>query len=548
MPVETAPLLGERVSQFVMIILAGVIGAKLADRFNLPKILPLLVSGYILGPEVLNLLNPESIGVNFEVLANLLIPLILFNEGMHIEINYLRAYRWQILALATIGVIITMAGLGFIAHLLLKIDLLPAFLLGAVLAATDPGAVISITRGLEVLRPGAITVVEAESAFNDATSIVLTSMLIGLALGSQFSVLSFVSEFARLFFGGMLIGFGVGLMSVELITRLGLTEHMDYLSIVVFFAAWVIAEMPPFRTSGVTSVVIAGIVMAAYMESRLTYFEWRRVIDIWEHIAFLSEVLIFLVLGSYISVAIVRSYLLEALVITAAMMLLARPLAVYASTINSDLTSKEKWFIAAVGARGAIPAAMAGLAVSSKVFEANRIFGITMTAVVISLVAVSLIAKPVSVRTLGVRRLSPWVEKYYEKIAKLHSYRHVLRELDAMYRDGAIDLVTYNLLRREYEARYRTLEEELGDIDEIPEIRELREEELKIIKRRLQEVQLSALEELKSKSLIPTAVYEKVVKEITRRARPGAEEAEWSPIKSLGKAVISMLKGKGVRR
>lgn len=520
------------VSQFIVIILAGVIGAKLAERLNLPRVLPLIISGYLLGPEGLNLFDPGKLSLTFDVLAFLIIPLMLFNEGMHIDTDYLRLYRWPILLLATAGVIITMLGLGVIAYFILGLNWVSALLLGAVLAATDPGAVIAVTKGLDVSKPGPITIVEAESAFNDATSVVLTTILMGVALGGAFSFEGAILDFSRKFFGGILIGFGIALASLDLVSRGGLTEHMVYLSIVIFFIAYSMAEF--LGTSGITSAVVAGIVTGGFIESRLTPLERARIIDIWEHITFLSEVLLFLVIGAQIKVSILSNYLIEALVIIGAMMLLARPAAVYLSTIFSlDITDKERTFITAVGARGAIPAALAGLAVVKGVPGANEIFGVTLTAVIISLIVVSLTARPIATKTLGTLELTPFIKKYYINLAKMHALKYALRELNERYREGTISFLTYDTLRSELEEKYRKLESELGDIEQAPEIKTLREEEEKAIRRLMLETQINAIEELRSKNIIPEAVYKEMLDSLTNEAFEIEPEMQGaSPIRS----------------
>ena len=81
----SAPLI--LVDQVMIILLAGIVAAKLSDRLGLPSIIPLFIIGYIVGPDVLGVFAPLSLGLSLSALVTLAIPVILFDEGMRIDLR-----------------------------------------------------------------------------------------------------------------------------------------------------------------------------------------------------------------------------------------------------------------------------------------------------------------------------------------------------------------------------------------------------------------------------------------------------------------------------
>lgn len=253
------------VEQIVIILLFGVVGAKLADIFDLPSIIPLLLSGFLLGPEFLGLFDPARIGLSLTTLATLLTPLILFNESMRIELSSLNRYRRPVFLLATVGVFITMLGVGVIAYYVLRMSLLNSLLLGAILAATDPGAVHTIAKSLRI-EERISTIVEGESAFNDASALVLTTVLSGAAIGGGLHVGSALVEFVKLFFGGIILGGLLAIVAADLIQSFKIQVYAFSISLAIFLIVFSTAEA--LGVSGITAVVAAGIMFGETLSQK----------------------------------------------------------------------------------------------------------------------------------------------------------------------------------------------------------------------------------------------------------------------------------------
>lgn len=195
---------------------------------------------------------PETIGL-------VVLPPLLYASAEELSLRDLRAV-WRPVTVLALGLVLaSAAAVGALAALLTPLPLPLAFVLGAVLASTDPVAVSALGRRLAL--PGRVQVlVQAESLFNDATSLVLFRVAVTVAVASSaFSWQGAVGEFALLAGGGSAVGAAVAGV-VHLIRRRTADPVLEtVIALVTPYAAYVLAESA--HTSGVTAVVVAGVLL-----------------------------------------------------------------------------------------------------------------------------------------------------------------------------------------------------------------------------------------------------------------------------------------------
>ena len=148
-----------------------------------------------------------------ELVLFVFIPTLIFESAFNLNARQVSSNLWPILTLAIPGLLISTCIIGFIFSVFTDFDLMVGLLLGAILSATDPVAVIAIFKQLGV--PERLTIlVEGESLFNDATSLVLATILIGLLTAGEFSsevLVSGTGEFLFVFVGGVIVGWVLAL-------------------------------------------------------------------------------------------------------------------------------------------------------------------------------------------------------------------------------------------------------------------------------------------------------------------------------------------------
>jgi len=161
-----------------VIVLICVLGVRFAGRLGVPGLLLYLLLGLVLGTVFppLSVEDPRLASV----LGTAALVLILAQGGLTTRVDQLRPVMWPAIALASVGVVVSIAVVAT-PLILFGIPTQTALLIGTVLAATDAAAVFSVLRGLRV-KTRVRTLLEAEAGFNDAPVVVLVTVLAGTSL------------------------------------------------------------------------------------------------------------------------------------------------------------------------------------------------------------------------------------------------------------------------------------------------------------------------------------------------------------------------------
>jgi CPA1 family monovalent cation:H+ antiporter len=171
-----------------------------------------------------------------------LVPGLLFEAFFNLSWADLRANLVAVAALATLGVLLTTAVVGLLGHLALGLAVPIALLFGAMVAPTDPVAIVAVFRRLRV-PDRLVNLVEAESLFNDGTGVILfTVALSATAAGAHASILGGFVDFLRLGLGGLGLGLLVGLVLSLLTSRVDDFEIEMTLTAIAAYGGYLLAE------------------------------------------------------------------------------------------------------------------------------------------------------------------------------------------------------------------------------------------------------------------------------------------------------------------
>ena len=221
------------------------------------------------------------------------LPLLVFEAGIATDVRRIIEDAAAILVLAVIATLVTTATIGFALWPFAPVPLVVCLLLGAVVATTDPAAVIAIFR--DVGAPARLTrLVEGEALLNDAAAISLFAVLLGIILtGREPDAIAVLSEFTVSFVGGGVAGFFAGRLLLWVIPRVS-DDRLAEATLTLAFAylAFIAAERL-FHVSGVVAVLVSGMTVSALGRSRISPENWTFLIDLWEQIAFWARSLIF---------------------------------------------------------------------------------------------------------------------------------------------------------------------------------------------------------------------------------------------------------------
>jgi monovalent cation/hydrogen antiporter len=275
---------------FVFLLLAVAVLAGVALRSGIPYPVALVLGGLALGlaPGVpAPRLDPDVIFFAF-------LPPLLYSVAYKASVYELRAYAREIGLLAVGLVFLTMVAIGVVAHVLVGLDWAPAFVLGALLAPTDPVSATAVFERLGVHGPVA-TILEGESLVNDATGLTGYNLAIGAVGMGVLSAGDVALELVAVVAGGVAIGLVAGWLASQ-VRRVARDPALDVtLSLLTPFVAYVPAEV--VGASGILAVVVAGVYAGSHSLDLVGPDLRLRAASFWDSISFLLNGGLFLLIG-----------------------------------------------------------------------------------------------------------------------------------------------------------------------------------------------------------------------------------------------------------
>jgi CPA1 family monovalent cation:H+ antiporter len=264
--------------------------AIVARRIAIPNSVALVVAGLALAIVV----PGAQVDITPELILAVLLPGLVFEAAYKIDVRELRRSFRVVAFLAAPGVIITAAVVAVIVSTVTGLDLGVAFILGAILSATDPVAVVSLFKRLHA--PARLsTVVEAESLLNDGTGVVLFAIALR-ALAEPVTLGEAIVSFVVTIVVSAVIGLVAGFIA-ERLMRLADDHLIEVaISVVAAYGTYLIADR--LHESGIIATVLVGLVLGnAGGEKRLSARTVEALDIVWEFIAFLLTALTFLLVG-----------------------------------------------------------------------------------------------------------------------------------------------------------------------------------------------------------------------------------------------------------
>ncbi|KOA20633.1 K(+)/H(+) antiporter NhaP2 [Clostridium homopropionicum DSM 5847] len=390
MGTETIEATQQLLELIAVVILSGVVMAKISDIVKLPDVVLFILAGVILGPSFLNLINIDRYPLGNQLILTFGAAYILYDGGREIELKVLNKVKLSVLLLATVGVLISTAITGFFAAKIFHLDLMFALLIGSVIASTDPSVLVPLFKNMKISSKLKQTII-SESAFNDAAGAIITFSILGALTGGSLSVGESALELLKTAGGGIIVGTIFGLIATRLITenRMGfLKEFPSEISLVTVIGAYVFSEH--FHFSGFMAVFIVGMICGNKKmlncfipeEHYITQSRFKEVMTI------ILRMMIFVMLGTHIQFDVLAKYWQSDLLVVLILIFVARPVSAFVSVMfdrKAKWTFKEIMYLMWIRETGVIPAALAGMLVSMKLPNSEIISSVTFTAIIITL-------------------------------------------------------------------------------------------------------------------------------------------------------------------
>lgn len=419
---------------FVVFGLAGLLALvcfmpALAGRLRLPYSVLLAIVGFILGviihvhswapAPVSDFLDSlQHFEVSSETFLFVFLPVLLFETSLALNVRRLLDDIGPILMMAIVAVVVCTLAVGFSISAVSDYGLIVCLMLGAIVATTDPIAVVGVFR--EVGAPKRLTtLVEGESLFNDAASIALyTVLLTMLAGGAQLSVGSIFSSFLLSFIGGGLAGFLMGRLACWLFILLrGWPTAEITLTVAFAYLTFFISEHY-LGVSGVVATVIAGLVVGSVGRTRMSPTTFEQLESAWSQFGFWANSLIFVFAAMLIPRMMIDVTWTEVLLVLLvfAVTLVARALMVFGvlpllglTRFGTTVSRSYRVVMLWGGLRGAVSLALA-LAVTEQhnvPYEARQFIAVATTGFVLMTLFINGITLRPLIKRLRLDQLSP---------------------------------------------------------------------------------------------------------------------------------------------
>jgi len=278
----------------LLLILVGALATVLGLVSKRAQLLPypvfLAAAGVVIG-----LLPGGQLGhISADVILLAFVPGLVFEAALTLDLQELRRRLLPVGLLATVGVALTVVSIGTLTHLVLGLSWASAMLLGAILAATDPIAVVTLMRQMKA-PSGLSAILEGESLFNDGTGVAVFTAVLATILSGAPSIGDASLRLVEISVGGTAIGLVVGFLGL-LLLRFAADAPLEILAtLVIAYGSYLAADV--VHASGIVAVVVAGIVVARY-GSAIGRLHGPQLLGFWSLLAFVLNAVLFILVGA----------------------------------------------------------------------------------------------------------------------------------------------------------------------------------------------------------------------------------------------------------
>ena len=336
---------------------AGMIAHTLARHLKVPGIVLLLATGVLLGPDVLDVVRPASLGTSLHDLVGFAVAVILFEGGMNLNLERLRREARSIRQLMTVGALVTTAGAALAARWIMGWSWTLSILFGTLVMVTGPTVITPLLRRIKV-KTRVATVLEAEGVLVDAIGAIVAVVALEIAIGPPGGSVAFGAWHivSRLLFGS-LFGAAGGLAIAALLRfEKAIPEGLESVFTLSFILLLYQGSNAILPETGIVAAVAAGLVVG---NARARVVAELR--ELQEQLSVLLVGLLFVLLAADVRMGEVAGLGWAGAGLVAALMFVVRPLNVLAGTWGTDLTWREKTFLGWLAPRGIVAAAVSSL-------------------------------------------------------------------------------------------------------------------------------------------------------------------------------------------
>lgn len=370
-----------------LIFLVGLAPGAICQRLKLPRIIGMLVTGILLGPYVLDLLDPSILSISSE-LRKMALIIILLKAGLSLDLKDLKKAGRSAILLSFVPASCEIMGYLLFAPVILDISRIDAAVMGAVLAAVSPAVVVPRMVTLMEKKYGTQKAIPqmilAGASCDDIFVIVLFTTFLGMAQGGSANVMDFINIPVSIVLGillGVSFGYGLYLFFETSYAHKHCVRNSMKVIIVLGFSFLLIAIEE--WLNGIVSVsgLLAVVAMACMLKLKSTAFVSKRLSEKFGKLWLAAEVILFVLVGAAVDI----HYTLNAGLAAVFMILIAllfRAFGVLLCTVKTSLTLRERLFcVIAYLPKATVQAAIGSVPLAAGLPSGNIILSVAVLAI-----------------------------------------------------------------------------------------------------------------------------------------------------------------------
>ncbi|MHB1492623.1 MAG: cation:proton antiporter [Thermoplasmataceae archaeon] len=359
--------------EFSFLLIIASFSIPIARKASIVEIPVLIFLGIIFGP-VLGIIDYQFSEYLMTTFANfgigiLGLMIILYYESHGINFRVLRRHLSRIISLNTVGMIITAFLAGFFFSLITGAPFIIGFLFGAIISPTDPATLLPLFHKIRIKEDYSGTLI-GESLFNDPLAIIFVTMAIAIIAPQSNAVTLFLFLSNSIGFAPAIVLFLLIQIAVPSVLGIVIGFLILYLNkllnfenlIVGLLLGVIIFELTFLEAINITpfpAIIATGAIIGNLSEKSIFYDRER---SFQENLSFLAQGVIFLLMGSMLTLADIQNYWIIGVVMSLIVLFAVRPLAVFLSVFrirrnslsSPPLNRKIKTFFSLVGPRGVV--------------------------------------------------------------------------------------------------------------------------------------------------------------------------------------------------
>jgi len=369
---------------FALIFLSGIILGSIFNRLKLPQLIGMLLTGIILGPYLLNLLDPKILSISAD-LRQIALIIILTRAGLNLDINDLKKVGRPAVLMCFVPATFEILGMIIFAPKFLGLGLLDSAILGTVIAAVSPAVVVP--KMLKLMEEGYGTdrsipqLIMAGASVDDVFVIVLFTSFIGLASNGTFSMLNLIKIPTSIFFG-IFIGFLCAILLIYLFRKIHIRDSLKVIIILNISFLLVTFEHSLTGIIGFSGL-LAIMSIGTGIQAKNTMLSKRMSIK-YSKLWIIAEVMLFVLVGATVNIKYALGASIPAILLIITV-LIFRMIGVFLCLVGTSLSYRERLFcMIAYCPKATVQAAIGSIPLSMGLPSGNIILTVAVLSILIT--------------------------------------------------------------------------------------------------------------------------------------------------------------------